>query len=260
MPYNSGTGAYERRATTVIDATPDGDTVAVAIDVKLDQGIDDYVVDLNHHNTNGNHYPAPTTADDSRYLDQSPAGVVSWKDGVPAPDAALKDFSNVASGAIANDKLAAIAPSKITQDSSNRFMTDAERAKVAALKTSAYLDILGTVSQSGGVPTGSIIERGSNANGEYARFADGTQICTINISDTQICTTPAGPLYTALSPGTWTYPASFTSVPVVCGGTNNVGRWMTTQPEINTSSYKQTSFTSSSTGVASSLVAVGHWF
>ncbi|ETU80520.1 hypothetical protein Q094_06066, partial [Pseudomonas aeruginosa PS42] len=39
-------------------------------------------------------------------------------------------------------------------------------------------NILGTVSQSGGAPTGAIIERGSNANGEYVRFADGTQICT----------------------------------------------------------------------------------
>lgn len=38
-------------------------------------------------------------------------------------------------------------------------------------------NILGTVSQSGGVPTGAIIERGSNANGDYVRFADGTQIC-----------------------------------------------------------------------------------
>lgn len=34
-------------------------------------------------------------------------------------------------------------------------------------------NILGTVSQSGGVPTGAIIERGSNASGEYVRFADG---------------------------------------------------------------------------------------
>lgn len=39
-------------------------------------------------------------------------------------------------------------------------------------------NILGTVSQSSGVPTGAIIERGSNAAGEYVRFADGTQICT----------------------------------------------------------------------------------
>lgn len=41
-------------------------------------------------------------------------------------------------------------------------------------------DVLGTVSQAGGVPTGSIIERGSNANGHYVRFADGTQICTVH--------------------------------------------------------------------------------
>lgn len=38
-------------------------------------------------------------------------------------------------------------------------------------------DLLGTVSQTGGVPTGAVIERGSNANGNYVRFADGTQIC-----------------------------------------------------------------------------------
>ncbi|EKD22479.1 MAG: hypothetical protein ACD_85C00011G0003, partial [uncultured bacterium] len=37
--------------------------------------------------------------------------------------------------------------------------------------------ILGTVSQSAGVPTGAVIEQGSNANGEYCRYADGTQIC-----------------------------------------------------------------------------------
>lgn len=38
--------------------------------------------------------------------------------------------------------------------------------------------LLGTVSQSGGLPTGAVIERGSNANGEYVKFADGTMICT----------------------------------------------------------------------------------
>jgi hypothetical protein len=37
--------------------------------------------------------------------------------------------------------------------------------------------ILGTVSQASGVPTGAIIERGSNGNGEYVKFADGTLIC-----------------------------------------------------------------------------------
>lgn len=43
-------------------------------------------------------------------------------------------------------------------------------------------NLLGTVSQSGGTPTGAVIERGSNANGEYVRLADGTQICTAFIT------------------------------------------------------------------------------
>lgn len=37
-------------------------------------------------------------------------------------------------------------------------------------------NILGAVSQAGGVPNGAIIQRGANSNGEYVRFADGTQI------------------------------------------------------------------------------------
>lgn len=38
-------------------------------------------------------------------------------------------------------------------------------------------NIVGGVSQSAGIPTGAIIERGSNANGDYTKFADGTLIC-----------------------------------------------------------------------------------
>lgn len=59
--------------------------------------------------------------------------------------------------------------------------------------------ILGTVSQSGGTPTGAVIERGSNSNGEYVRFADGTQICTSNLE-----------VDVASSTGqTFSFPASF---------------------------------------------------
>ncbi|MFT7136329.1 MAG: hypothetical protein ACI80I_002330 [Akkermansiaceae bacterium] len=38
--------------------------------------------------------------------------------------------------------------------------------------------LLGNVSQTDGVPTGAVIERGTNTNGTYVRWADGTQICT----------------------------------------------------------------------------------
>ena len=60
-------------------------------------------------------------------------------------------------------------------------------------------NLVGTVSVDGnGIPTGAVIERGSNANGEYVRFADGTQICTHQA----FTTSAAGPLV-------WTYPAAF---------------------------------------------------
>lgn len=50
-------------------------------------------------------------------------------------------------------------------------------AKLPVAGNAVIPGLVGTVSQSGGVPTGAVVERGSNANGEYVRFADGTQIC-----------------------------------------------------------------------------------
>ena len=63
-------------------------------------------------------------------------------------------------------------------------------------------NILGTVSQSAGVPTGAIIERDSNANGEYVKYADGTMICLVKTGVTQ---TSSGGIYTV------TYPSPFSS-------------------------------------------------
>lgn len=66
----------------------------------------------------------------------------------------------------------------------NEVLTAASAIAAAQIPASLTPDkayrrgnILGPVSQSSGVPTGAIIERGSNANGNYVKFADGTQIC-----------------------------------------------------------------------------------
>src|SRR5574337_644554 len=66
----------------------------------------------------------------------------------------------------------------------------------------------GTVSQSGGIPTGAIIERGGNANGDYTRFSDGTQICEVSVTM---------PLWAAgaSSSAVWTFPAAFSASPRV---------------------------------------------
>lgn len=69
-------------------------------------------------------------------------------------------------------------------------------------------NILGTVSQSAGVPTGAVIERGSNANGEYVRFADGTQICRAVFS-------PLAVAANAATNANWEFPAAFIAQPSV---------------------------------------------
>ena len=61
-------------------------------------------------------------------------------------------------------------------------------------------NIIRTVSQTGGVPTGGIIERGTNANGDYTRFADGTQTCAFTITTS------------TSADSSWTFPAAFSTV------------------------------------------------
>ena len=78
---------------------------------------------------------------------------------------------------------------------------------------SALLPILGAVSQSAGIPTGAIIERGSNANGEYVKFADGTLICTMDNTGTTIPVTSSFGNIFVSSTQSWTYPSVFISAP-----------------------------------------------
>ena len=81
------------------------------------------------------------------------------------------------------------------------LLDDANAAAVLSTLDIADLykkrNIIGAVSQSGGVPTGALIERGSNANGEYTKYADGTLICWTAL------TTTAGAAVT------WNFPANF---------------------------------------------------
>ncbi|MDX0413897.1 hypothetical protein GOC69_24120 [Sinorhizobium medicae] len=82
--------------------------------------------------------------------------------------------------------------------------------------SAAWRAIRGTVSQSGGVPTGAIIERGSNANGEYVRYADGTQICWGEVDLTSAASTTAnGSLFSVSGGATQSYPALFSASPNV---------------------------------------------
>jgi hypothetical protein len=65
--------------------------------------------------------------------------------------------------------------------------------------------ILGTVSQTGGTPTGALMEYGTNANGAYWRYAGGMQVCTYS---TGLITGDGG-----VKQELWNYPADFIEVP-----------------------------------------------
>lgn len=75
--------------------------------------------------------------------------------------------------------------------------------------------LLGAVSQVAGVPTGAVIERGTNANGNYVRFADGTQICDAVLTATYNL---AERLRVQ-----WTFPVPFEEMPN-CNGMLWVGK------------------------------------
>ncbi len=92
-------------------------------------------------------------------------------------------------------------------------------AKVAGSEVYRRDNTLGTVSQSGGIPTGAIIQRGSNANGEFVRYADGTQICWTTIDAGNSAATGDGTFSSPYRSAnfTWNFPASFVGAPVVAG-------------------------------------------
>lgn len=77
-------------------------------------------------------------------------------------------------------------------------------------------NILGTVSQTAGVPTGAIIESGTNANGTYVKYANGTMVCTasVTISGASLTTT-YGAMFSSVATSGPLYPASFSSNPAV---------------------------------------------
>ncbi len=81
-------------------------------------------------------------------------------------------------------------------------------------------NVIGTVSQSGGVPTGYLMQPGSNANGGFVKFADGTQICWINQSASRLVTLTTAVGSSFRGAMTWTFPAAFAGNPVPSGSLN----------------------------------------
>ena len=123
-------------------------------------------------------------------------------------------------------------------------------------------NILGTVTESSGVPTGAIIENGSNANGEFVKYADGTMICTL-VSPTLTAGTAAGDIFTSAA-NTRTLPATFSAAPKVAFSASRVGgvigHWAGSGSATTTTvDVRLLTAVSGATGTVN-VIAVGSWF
>lgn len=110
-------------------------------------------------------------------------------------------------------------------------------------------NIVGTVSQSSGTPTGAVME--SDSGDDYIRFADGTQICYGNVSGS------------SSDDVTWTYPKAFSVAPVVIGTSVSVsgGEGSVTIALNSTTSCDVSSYTGSTRQARGiNLIAIGKWF
>jgi len=119
--------------------------------------------------------------------------------------------------------------------------------------------ILGTVSQSGGVPTGAVIERGRNANGEYVKFADGTLICTQGFSSVNVTIAYGTNLFRS---GTvsWTFPATYISTPNVHPSNDSAVIFGTARGVSGALAEGAAFAEASLPGRVLRLTAIGRWF
>ena len=124
-------------------------------------------------------------------------------------------------------------------------------------------NILGTVSQSGGVPTGAIIESGSNVNGRYVKYADGTLICIgMDVAPALPVTSIIGDFFR--SGGTsHTLPATFSiGTYEIVSGTSG-GGLVRLSAASGTSFFSTTIYKEQYTmtvGVEFSYIAIGKWY
>jgi hypothetical protein len=146
---------------------------------------------------------------------------------------------------------------KVNENFDELYIGDAENYKKS--------NIIGTVSQLAGVPTGAIIEYGTNANGRYIKYADGTMVCWYYSSASYAIDNPtdSGVFY---SIGLHLYfPVPFASeVPVVIPAAisgNNYFSWGSTEAHNANVSYTILSLVSPSSTASSyvSYIAIGRW-
>jgi hypothetical protein len=130
-------------------------------------------------------------------------------------------------------------------------------------------NILGTVSQTSGTPTGALMEHGTNINGEYWRFAGGLQICIGNIQPGSVGLSANGACFISSAPqGGNALPAVFLAGTTPSFEsflrTDQGVAWLTGAVAGSTTNFPQSYLMSAGgttlTGTRIDMLAVGRWF
>lgn len=110
-----------------------------------------------------------------------------------------------------------------------------------------------------------IIESGSNANGNYIKFSDGTMICTKSVIVSTKIENPWGNLFESLQIDLGNFPVSFIETPVLSvNKTIGRGSWIelvegTTNSAIGNTYLVSAVSTTSTTNITINIIAIGKW-
>lgn len=149
----------------------------------------------------GSNYEVRYSPDPARVLtsvrdliDQLQGGNVTALSGLTSAANKLPYFTGPGGAALAD--FTPFGRSLVNKTGANGEMLVATGAGGSALRA-----IVGAVAQSSGIPTGSLFNTGSNANGSWLRTADGTQICWHTLTLTYFSA--------AVLTGSWSFPVDF---------------------------------------------------
>jgi hypothetical protein len=128
--------------------------------------------------------------------------------------------------------------------------------------------ILGTVSQSAGVPTGTILETGGvlSGTGVYTKYADGTMVITKVLTIATGSTTAKGSIFGSAATAAGSWPVTWVgNAPVVqASGTDSTGGGWAAMDGLPTlsvwGSYSTRAHVSQGTSGTIYLTAIGRWF
>jgi len=107
-----------------------------------------------------------------------------------------------------------------------------------------------------------VVESGSNANGTYIKFSDGTMICTGTFVDTLAVNNATGALWFAYK--AWTFPVAFNAVPTYvdasfAGSTVLIGAGSSSISTTSMTYHVLATASQASIAVTSRCIAVGRW-